>query len=244
MLSILYIARNSANSKCYIGITSVGLDRRRRGHLTAAKRGTRGRFYDAIRKYGADSFTFSVLETHATFEDAATAERAWIARFKPEYNITQGGEGALGYRHDKATRKAMSLAKIGKPGPWLGKKRSLETVEKIRATKEHRGTVTRHWLGKKRDRATIDKISAAKRGCPAPTPTAEMQKVRVENMRNAAAARCKAVICLSDGEVYKSARAASLAYGFNKGTVAAVCNPNEHNTTSAYGLRFAYLEGK
>jgi NUMOD3 motif len=38
-------------------------------------------------------------------------------------NLTDGGEGASGAIYSEAARSKMREAKLGKPGPWLGKKR-------------------------------------------------------------------------------------------------------------------------
>lgn len=56
-----------------------------------------------------------------------------------------------------------------------------------------------------------------------------------------AMARRKRVICLDDGAVYESARAAALKHGWSIASVAAVCKPNGRRKT-IYGKRFAYLD--
>ena len=236
--TILYGARNLVNGNQYIGITRLTLDERRRKHLTSANQGVRGRFYNAIRKHGQEKFEFYEIARYPTFKEASQAEREKIAEIDPEYNVTRGGEGALGYRHDAATLEIMRQNKLGKPGPWLGKKRSPETIEKLRAAKLARPQ--RYWLGKKRDQSTIDKIKAKTKGRPAQKSTPLMEQTRADNMRRASAARRRPVICLTDGEIYESAQDASLAYGFCRTSVAAVCGPNA-KCKAVYGLRFAYL---
>lgn len=241
--ALVYIARNTINGNCYVGVTRRSLDERRRRHLWEAKRGVRGRFYNAIRKYGEEAFAWSVITECGAYHEALAEEVTQVALLKPAYNVTRGGEGALGYRHTSAELKRMSERRLGNPGFWLGKKRPAETIEKIRRTKAAQPPV-RPWLGKKRDPATIEKIRAKKLGVKRTQPAdPSVIALWTDNMRRAAAARRKPVICLNDGRWFESAQAASLAYGFSKNAVAAVCNPKKHNTNSIYGLRFAYAEG-
>ena len=61
---IIYGSRNIVNGKWYVGLTTAGLEKRRRQHLIDA-RYNRDRcvFHSAIRKYGEDSFEWVVLES-------------------------------------------------------------------------------------------------------------------------------------------------------------------------------------
>ena len=64
---IIYGSRNIVNGKWYIGQTTVGLENRRRQHLSTARNNNchtyRCVFHDAIRKYGEDAFEWTVLES-------------------------------------------------------------------------------------------------------------------------------------------------------------------------------------
>jgi len=51
----------------------------------------------------------------------------------------------------------------------------------------------------------------------------------------------KAIKCLNDGMLYKSAAAAAKAYGLNRYCVAAVANPNAPQG-SLFGYKFQYIE--
>lgn len=238
--AIVYQARNVNNGNLYIGVTRTTLIARRNKHFSEARRGTRGRFYNAIRKHGPEAFEFTLLKTCPSYHEALAEEVSQIAALNPAYNVTRGGEGALGYKHTKAEIERMRQRKLGKPGYWRGKERPPETREKFR--QRLLANPLNFWLGKKRDQATIDKIKQTKKGCKAPSLTPLMVKARAENMRRAARARRKPVICLDDGQVYPTTAAAAQAYGFNANAVAGVCNPNKPNVTTLYGKRFAYLE--
>ena len=241
--TIVYQARNIKNGNLYIGVTRRTLTQRKNKHLAAAIRGTRGRFYNAIRKHGPGAFEFTLVKECGSYYEALAEEVTQIAILKPAYNVTRGGEGALGYRHSKAERARMQERKIGKPGPWLGKKRPPETVEKFR--QRMLAKPLNYWLGKKRDQATIDKIKATKKANPIhPTwITPEAKVALAQRGRQVAASRRRYVKCLNDGNIYLGTSAAAAVYGLQKGSVAAVCNPKKRNTTSVYGLRFVYLDG-
>lgn len=71
--------------------------------------------YDAIRKYGSDGFKVETLVV-ADFEYLKTLECKVIAKFGTRapngYNLTAGGDGALGVKPTDAARQKMSLAQL------------------------------------------------------------------------------------------------------------------------------------
>lgn len=97
----------SPTGKCYIGQTQF--PRRRQGeHRKAAKQGKPGKFYNAIRKYGWDSFDYEVLFT--VFEDDSKIKQTILDEkemyyiekydsFKNGYNMTIGGNSYSGENH-------------------------------------------------------------------------------------------------------------------------------------------------
>jgi hypothetical protein len=52
-------------------------------------------------------------------------------------NLTNGGDGLLGFRHSKETKEKVSKAKKGKPSKLRGRSRSKETLAKIAETKRN-----------------------------------------------------------------------------------------------------------
>ena len=73
-------------------------------------------------------------------------EKAWIAKVKKEganlTNLTEGGEGILGYNHSEETRNKISQANIesGKVPPnWKGRKQSLEHIRKRVEARKKKG---------------------------------------------------------------------------------------------------------
>lgn len=115
------------SGKAYIGVTTRTLAHRWSRHKTAAK--TRGSaLAGAIIKYGADRFSIEHIANATCMDDLLDLERMLIAQERTKapfgYNLTAGGEGA--FDPAESTR-----AKIG--AIHRGRRRSPETVEKIRA---------------------------------------------------------------------------------------------------------------
>jgi group I intron endonuclease len=120
----VYVIKNTANNKMYVGITTQEPPLRWRNHINDAKRGDGGCKYlhRAIRKYGEDSFDFSVIDIASSQDDLHKKEK-WYIFFlgtkKPHgYNLTDGGQGTSGYEWSDESRKKMSdstLARWARP---------------------------------------------------------------------------------------------------------------------------------
>ena len=86
----------SKSHKLYIGYTSKGIAKRFHKHVTNALGGQDTHLYNAIRKYGADSFTISLLWEGNSKQKAIEMEKYYINHydtFAEGYNQTQGGDG-------------------------------------------------------------------------------------------------------------------------------------------------------
>lgn len=208
--SIVYMATNTVNGKRYIGITRRELRIRIYNHIGSMNGGSRTKFHNAMRKHGRDAFDFEIIEHCESYQHAKRAEQRLISEYCPEYNLTKGGDGVLGYRATAETRRKQSLVRTGKPSKLKGTKANPESVAKMRASKL--ANPTRYWLGKKRDQKTIDKMSTAKLGKPL------SDKSRLAN-----SARRKPVMCLTDGLAFETPQVASVYYGCSLATIARVC---------------------
>jgi GIY-YIG catalytic domain len=125
---IVYKATNKINGRCYIGVTTQTLEKRRYQHELTAKKGAGYVFHAALRKHGFDAFEWEVLDTANNTEELYDKERHYIKQhnaFNEGYNLTLGGEcpteGLTGERHhlygterpDDIRRKiATTMAKI------------------------------------------------------------------------------------------------------------------------------------
>lgn len=133
---IVYLARNTANGKGYVGQTVRTLKRRSRNHHSDAKRGSRTPFHRAIRKHEAGKFRWQVLTACDGRDALDAAERAYIDILKTKaprgYNLTNGGDGHSGLNPSAGTRQKMSESGKGHPC-------SAETRQKM--SEAHKGKV-------------------------------------------------------------------------------------------------------
>ncbi len=93
---IVYLATNRVNGKRYVGVTSKTLAKRRWQHENDAKRRVDScpAFHAALRKHEWQ-FSWEILGTFESLDDALRAEISAIADLAPEYNITAGREGSI-----------------------------------------------------------------------------------------------------------------------------------------------------
>lgn len=147
---IIYMYK-SPSGKYYIGQT-IRPKFRKNEHVSRAFNGSELPFHRAIRKYGMDSFEYSILckitcsNTETLSEILNNLEQYYITKYNSKvptgYNVTEGGEGNLGIVLSEETKYKMSLSKIGhkcsantkkKMSRWqVGKKLSEDTKNKIR----------------------------------------------------------------------------------------------------------------
>lgn len=144
---IAYLIRNEITGLCYIGITSNKLVRRWEGHRTAAKSGAPTKMAAAIREYGYKSFTITHIASSATWTDLQQVEKSLIADRKTlyphGYNLTEGGEGIVGYKFSAESLKRLAEAHIGNrhtehakkliAASSKGRRHSTETRQKMSA---------------------------------------------------------------------------------------------------------------
>lgn len=101
---IVYSYHNDVNGKRYIGITSR--QHRHSGHVHAA-RTLDLPFYRAVRHYGWDAFTYTVLAECDTMHEMRELERYYIRHYDTYnngYNATDGGEAQEVRHKNKRTR--------------------------------------------------------------------------------------------------------------------------------------------
>lgn len=102
----IYIYTNKINGHQYVGQTN-NLQKRFNGHKSDSYN-KNSHSYDyplhrAIRKYGLENFTFEVLESGLTQDQANKRESYWIEQKQTHisqggYNITKGGDSHLGQK--------------------------------------------------------------------------------------------------------------------------------------------------
>lgn len=107
----IYKITNIKNGKFYIGYTNMTAKLRFKAHWDESVQLSRGNghcksyLHNAMIKYGKEAFSINVVEA---FQDRtpyyiASREKKYIAKLKPDYNISEGGEiGGPGKRIDLA----------------------------------------------------------------------------------------------------------------------------------------------
>ena len=88
---VIYMA--TVNSKSYVGLT-VNFEKRKHQHSYEVNHGGY-HFHSAVRKYGADSVRWEILEDNIPEELLPEREKYWIAfydTYRNGYNMTEGGE--------------------------------------------------------------------------------------------------------------------------------------------------------
>lgn len=141
---IIYYAENISNGKRYIGQTVKSLAKRKSKHLAAAFiHGVDCKFYQALKKYGEDFFSWGILE-EISIEKLDEREAFWIRRYRTlfeGYNMTEGGPTLLGHKHTEETKKKISESMNGRSmkdhyieayGKEEGIKKYEEYIEKLK----------------------------------------------------------------------------------------------------------------
>lgn len=226
---ITYMAVRTNEDGCkgeafYYGKTIKSIESRKRQHEQAALNGSNTIFHCALRKYGFNSFKWVVLNNHLEKQDMAKKEINWI-RLSEEcghrlYNMTRGGDGGA--------RKNQNM-----PSP------SSETREKIsdglqRYYATHPGTMTGMvgsmcpFYGKSHSEETREKISEKHK---------RLDKSHLKGAKNPSS---RPIICITTGEVFKTASEASLQYQTDLSSIIKCCRGKKN---SAGGKTYSYALG-
>jgi group I intron endonuclease len=146
---IVYRVTNNVNDNCYIGWCTDIKERKAR-HLKAADKGVDTHFYNAIRKYGADVFTWEILyDNLESFDECKRLERELIAQYDSYYNgynSTLGGDGGDTYSKLSEERKKEFRQKCGENAAqiWKGKKLSKEHKDKMKTARKKQDMATHY----------------------------------------------------------------------------------------------------
>lgn len=90
---IIYQITNKLTNDFYIGKTKNPEARFYKHKYDATNNKSQAYIHRAMRKYGVDNFTFSVLEQVESLDVLSEREIYWIDNLKPKYNMTKGGDG-------------------------------------------------------------------------------------------------------------------------------------------------------
>jgi hypothetical protein len=137
IIGTVYCFINTINNKLYIGETvKSNYEERFSEHRNKAEKGN-NYFYKAIRKYGWDKFDKVILfqtdvldntpENKKLLNDIVNEKEIYyINKYKTSdhkfgYNLTNGGDGIVGYKHSEKTLKTLSETHSGEKHWKYGK---------------------------------------------------------------------------------------------------------------------------
>jgi hypothetical protein len=101
---VYFVLRNE--EIVYIGQTERSLEKRKIDSLSQAKNGRGHAFGAAIRKHGLAAFKWVVHSIYFNHEDLYAAEKHFIAKYKPRYNVSPGGKHGIGYGWNKGRKES------------------------------------------------------------------------------------------------------------------------------------------
>ena len=171
----------------YVGFTSQTLEKRWKGHLSAARKMSSSVLHKAIRKYGEVVFTIEPIYTGEDLNHTLTVmEPHFIIEHNTfikndGYNMTLGGEGGVGHAVSEETKRKISESMKGMPRSddhrrniaesQKGRIHSEESVRKtadakrgVMASEETKRKMSKSHMGHAVSEETKRKISEAKKG--------------------------------------------------------------------------------
>ena len=113
----IYRSKNTITGKSYIGFDSQW-PKRKDAHKKRMYDKNNIKFYNALKKYGWDNFEWEVvyqsLDGEHCLQEMETFFVMKYNSFNNGYNSTLGGEGVIGYKHNKERREKIRLNNIGR----------------------------------------------------------------------------------------------------------------------------------
>lgn len=177
---IIYLLIDGTNDCEYVGKTKRTVEERFKEHMKSPFL-----IGKAIRAHGADMFATAILQVCYSEEELDRCEKHMIksrdTMVPNGYNLTEGGEGIVGFERTPEYCAKMSASKKGKPlspdhckkisASLTGKPKSPEHVAKVAAantgkkrTLEQRARMSASKKGKKRSPEAVAKTAAANTG--------------------------------------------------------------------------------
>ena len=174
----IYKITNLTNNKIYIGQRKTNKNPETDNYFGSGKL-----IIMAIKKYGVENFTKTIIEFCENWEDLNEKEIYWIENLNSlppnGYNLCKGGRGGVssGEHHPfyKKNRSDETKHKISEK--LKGQKRLPESIEKQKNTNDKRSykhsEETKHKIseklkGKKQSKEHLEKLSKIRKGKPSP----------------------------------------------------------------------------
>lgn len=91
-------------------------------------------------------------------------EKYWIKQYDNLINLTDGGDGCLGFLHNKETRKKCGLANLGRKHTEEFKQAMSKRLKGVPLTESHKENIRKSNTGKKASEETKKKLSESHKG--------------------------------------------------------------------------------
>lgn len=149
MVGYIYKYTNTINGKVYIGKTYRIKARQVEHRSKSIYCDTY--FHKALNKYGYDNFTFEIIAQTDNDDSLNFLEKMYIRKYKSSqqefgYNLTEGGEGTIGFHPTEEARQKMSRAKKGVKKSEVTRQRMKDSW-KLREPRNMSGSANPNWKG-------------------------------------------------------------------------------------------------
>ena len=140
---VIYKFQNLIDGKIYIGKTARTLSERLKEHL---KESIPCYIDRAINKYGIENFDFDIIADADTEKELNKLEKFFIkffgCKFPDGCNLTDGGEGILGYKAPSALSQRLSEQRKGRPVTQKQRQAISKKLKEREFTAEHKVNIS------------------------------------------------------------------------------------------------------
>lgn len=81
------------------------LEKRKKAHISLSLRGKNSVLGAAIRKHGPEAFTWTKHSVYYNQKDLDAAEKHFIAKYVPKYNVAPGGQNGIEWSWNKGRKE-------------------------------------------------------------------------------------------------------------------------------------------
>ena len=190
----IYLITNKNNGKVYVGQTCQELQERWFGHKACSRRGIETHLYRAMRKDGEENFFIEPIYSVVNKKYSNIVESLCIKIYNSKnqeigYNLTDGGEGCVGYKHTEEFKK--QVAENNKKRVWSKESRekvsqSIKKLPKKTLSDEHKrkiGDANRNRIPSSETRLKIGASSKLRASDPE-TKARFIERMRVAHGRD------------------------------------------------------------
>lgn len=166
----------------YVGKTIRSLSRRLGNHIANAKGNKHNKHLSnwIISILNKNKRPIIELLEECEYSVWQEREKFWISQFPNLINLTEGGDGCLGFIHDDSTKEKLRMAMIGRKHTEEFKQNMSLRLKGKPLSEEHKANIGKANSGKKATDATKKKLSESHKGIK---QSEESRKKRSETIK-------------------------------------------------------------